>query len=92
MGKKSFTSEEIIQHLRTLEIEQAKGVTIEDFARKISVHPVTISKWKREFGGMRVDQAKKLKDLEKENARLKKLVAEQALDCAILKEALSGNY
>lgn len=92
MAKKKYTPEEIIGHLRTLEIEQSKGQTVEDFARKISVHPVTISKWKKEYGGMRVEQAKRLRDLEKENARLKKIVADQALDNSILKEALEGNY
>ena len=64
MSRKKYKPEEIIQHLRTLEIEQAKGKTIEDVARKISVHPVTLSKWKKEYSGMRVDQARRLKELE----------------------------
>lgn len=92
MARKSYQTEEIIKHLRTLEIERAKGKTIEEVARTIGVHQVTLAKWKREYGGIQVDQAKRLKDLEKENSRLKKIIADQALDNSILKEALSGNY
>ncbi len=80
MARKRFTPEEIIQKLRTAEIEQSKGATQEEAARKIGVTAVTLSRWKAEFGGMRVDQAKRLKELEQENARLKKIVADQALD------------
>ena len=92
MARKSYATEEIIKHLRTVEIEKAKGKTIEETARQIGVHPVTIAKWKREYGGLQLDQAKRLKDREKENARLKRIVADQALDNSIMKEALSGNY
>lgn len=92
MARKSYQTEEIIKHLRTLEIERAKGKTIEEVARTIGVHQVTLAKWKREYGGIQLDQAKRLKDLEKENSRLKKIIADQALDNSILKEALSGNY
>jgi putative transposase len=60
--------------------------------RKLEISEQTYYKWRREYGGMRTDQAKRLKDLERENARLKKLVADQALDNSILKEAISGNY
>lgn len=86
MARKRYTPEEIIQHLRTAEIEQSKGASQEEAARKIGVTPVTLSRWKSEFGGMRVDQAKRLKELEQENMRLKKIVADQALDNLILKE------
>jgi len=92
MARKSYQTEEIIKHLRTLEIERAKGKTIEEVARTIGVHQVTLAKWKREYGGIQLDQAKRLKDLEKENSRLKKIIADQALDNSILKEALTGNY
>ena len=92
MARKKYTPEEIIQHLRTAEIEQNKGATQEEAARKIGVTPVTLSRWKAEFGGMRVDQAKRLKELEQENARLKKIVADQALDNLILKEVSKGNF
>lgn len=92
MARKKYSPEEIIQHLRTLEIAQAKGQTLEEFARKVSIHPVTLSKWRRKYNGMNVPDAKKLKDLEKENARLKKLLAEAELDKAALKEVIGGNY
>lgn len=92
MARRTYATEEIIKHLRTLEIEKAKGKTVEDVARSIGVHAVTLAKWKREYGGLQLDQAKRLKELEKENSRLKKIVADQALDNSILKEALSGNY
>lgn len=92
MARKRYTPEEIIQKLRTAEIEQSKGATQEEAARKIGVTSVTLSRWKAEFGGMRVDQAKRLKELEQENARLKKIVADQALDNLILKEVSKGNF
>lgn len=92
MPRKRFTPEEIIQHLRTAEIEQSKGMSQEEAARKVGVTPVTLSRWKSEFGGLRVDQAKRLKELEQENARLKKIVADQALDNLILKEVAKGNF
>jgi len=92
MARKRYTPEEIIQHLRTAEIEQSKGSSQEEGARKIGVTPVTLSRWKAEFGGMRIDQAKRLKELEQENARLKKIVADQAIDNLILKEVAKGNF
>ena len=92
MARKRHTPEEIIQHLRTAEIEQSKGSTQEEAARKIGVTPVTLARWKAEFGGLRVDQAKRLKELEQENTRLKKIVADQALDNLILKEVSKGNF
>lgn len=92
MARKRYTPEEIIQHLRTAELEQSKGLTQEQAARKIGVTPVTLSRWKSEFGGMRVDQAKRLKELEQENTRLKRIVADQALDNLILKEVAKGNF
>jgi transposase-like protein len=92
MAKKRNTPEEIITHLRTVEIEQTKGATLEEAARKVGVTPTTISRWKAEYGGLRVDQAKRLKELEQENARLKKVVADQALDNQILKEVAKGNF
>jgi transposase-like protein len=92
MPKKRYTPEEIITHLRTVEIEQAKGTTLEEASRKVGVTPQTVSRWKAEFGGLRVDQAKRLKELEQENTRLKKIVADQALDNLILKEVAKGNF
>ncbi len=92
MPKKRYKTEEIIQHLRTVEIEQSKGTTQEEVARKIGVTVTTLIRWKKEFGGLRVDQAKELRQLKDENGRLKKLVANQALDIDILKVAALGNF
>lgn len=92
MARKRYTPEEIIQHLRTVELEQGKGMKLEQAAKKVGVTPQTIVRWRNEYGGMKVDQAKRLKELEKENARLKRVVADMALDNAILKDVASGNF
>ena len=92
MAKKNYKAEEIIQHLRTHELNIERGMGKDESARKIGVTLQTINSWKREYGGLRIDQAKRLKELEKENAQLKKALANEVLDKAILKEALSGNY
>lgn len=92
MPKKRHTPEEIIQHLRTVEVEQSKGTSIEEAARKIGVTPPTLARWKAEYGGLRVDQAKRMKELEQENARLKKIVADLSIDNSILKEVAKGNF
>lgn len=92
MAKKRHSAEEIIQHLRTADIEQSKGTTLEDTARKIGVTPPTLARWRAEYGGLRVDQAKRLKELEQENIRLKKIVADLSIDNSILKEVAKGNF
>ena len=92
MARKKHKAEEIIQHLRTVEIEQAKGATLEQAAKVVGVSYQTIIRWKKEFGGLDVEQAKRLKELEVENSRLKRVVADQALDISILKEVSRGNY
>ena len=92
MGQKRHTPEQIIRKLRQAEVELAKGQSAVEVARKLGITEQTYCRWGKEYGGLRVDQAKRLKELEKENARLKKLVAEQALDNAIMKEAASGNF
>ena len=92
MSTKRYSTEEIIGYLRTVELEQAKGLTIEEAARKIGVAKSTIARWKSEFGGLRIDQAKRLKELELENTRLKKIVANMAIDNSILKEVARGNF
>ena len=92
MARKKHSTEEIIQHLRTLEIEQARGSSIEDAAKKIGVTTTTLARWRKEFGGLKIDQAKKLKELELENSRLKKLVADLSIDNQILKEVSKGNF
>ncbi len=92
MGRKHHTPEQIIRKLREAEVELARGQSTAEVARKLGIAEQTYYRWRREYGGLRLDQAKRLKELEKENARLKKLVADQALDNAILKEVSSGNF
>jgi putative transposase len=91
MPKKRMTAEQIIPKLREAEVELAQQKTVAQACKKIGVTQQTYYRWRKEYGGLRMDQAKRLKDLEKENARLKKLVAEAELDKAILREAASGN-
>ena len=92
MARKRYTPEEIIQHLPTVELEQGKGTSLDHAAKKVGVAPQTIVRQRNEYGGMKVDQAKRLKELEKENARLKNIVAGQAIDMVILKDVTSGNF
>ena len=92
MGRKRHTAEQIIAKLREAEVELAKGQTLAGVARQLEITEQTYYRWRKEYGGLRVDQARRLKELEKENGRLKKLVADQALDNAILKEVASGNF
>ena len=92
MVRRSFTPEQIINELREAEIHVNQGISIAEASRKIGVTQQTYYRWRKEYGGLRIEQAKRLKNLEKENARLKKLVADLALDNAILKEAAEGNF
>jgi putative transposase len=92
MVRRSYTPEQIINKLREAEILLNQGATIAEASRKIGVTEQTYYRWRKEYGGMRIEQAKRLKDLEKENARLKKLVADISLDNAILKEVAEGNF
>ncbi len=92
MPKKRYTAEQIILHLREAEVELAKGQATGEVCRKLGITEQTYFRWRKEYGSLRVDQVTRLKELERENGRLKKLVADQALDLAILKEASSGNF
>ena len=92
MVRKNFTPEQIINKLREAEVHINQGVFISEASRKIGVTEQTYYRWRKEYGGLRIEQAKKLKNLEKENTRLKKLVADLSLDNAILKEAAEGNF
>ena len=83
-------AEQIIPKLREVEVELGRGKTVAEAAKKIGVTEQTYYRWKKKFGGLRIDQAKKLKELEKENSRLKRLLADAELDKAILREAASG--
>jgi transposase-like protein len=91
MKKKEFTPEQIITMPREAEVLLSQGTTAVEVSRKLGITEQTYYRWRREYGGMRVEQAKRLKELERENARLKKLVADLSLDNAILKEAALGN-
>ena len=90
-GKK-ISAEQTIAKLREAEVELARGKKVPEAAKKIGVTEQTYYRWKKEYGGLRLDQAKRLKELEKENARLKRLLADAELDKAILREAASGNF
>jgi putative transposase len=92
MAKKGYTPEQIINKLREVEILLSQGETIAVISKKIGVSAHTYYRWRKEYGGMRVDQARRLKELEQENSRLKKLIADLSLDNAILKEASRGNF
>ena len=92
MVKKAFKAEQIIGKLREAEVLLSQGATVAEASRKISITEQTYYRWRKEYGGMRVEQAKRLKELEKENSRLKKLVADISLDNAILKEVAEGNF
>ena len=92
MVRKTYTPEQIINKLREAEIHINQGDSIAEASRKTGVTEQTYYRWRREYGGLRIEQAKKLKTLEKENTRLKKLVADLSLDNAILKEAAEGNF
>ena len=92
MSKKRYGSEQIITKLREVEIMLSKGSTIGEASKKIGVTEQTYYRWRKLYGGMKVEQAKRLKELEKENFRLKRLVADLSLDNAILKEVSLGNF
>jgi putative transposase len=92
MVKKGYTSEQIINKLREAEIILSQGASVAEASRKIGIVEQTYYRWRKEYGGMRVEQARRLKELEKENARLKKLVADLSLDNSILKEVAQGNF
>lgn len=92
MATKRFTVEQIIGMLRQTELELAKGRTAGQVVKQLGITEQTYYRWRKEYGGLRTDQAKRYKELERENERLKKLVANLSLDNAILKEAASGNF
>ncbi len=92
MVRKKYSAEQIIGKLREDEVLLSQGETVALVTRKIGVSDVTYYHWRKEYGGLTIDQAKRLKDLEVENSRLKKLVADLSLDNSILKEAARGNF
>ena len=92
MARKRYTAEQIITKLREAEVELAKGQTTPQVCKKLGISDQTYYRWRKEYGGLRVDQAKRLKHLEQENARLKKVVADLSLDNSILREVSSGKF
>jgi len=91
MARKRYSAEQIIVKLREAEVLEAKSKSLGEIARSIGTAEQTLIRWRKEYGGLRLEQAKRFKELEKENIRLKRLVADLSLDKAILKDAASGN-
>lgn len=91
MSRKRFSAEEIVNKLRHADVLIAQGQTVAQVCKEIGVTDQTYYRWRKEYGGLKTDQAKRLKELERENSRLKKLVADLSLDKAILEEACRGN-
>ena len=92
MARKRLQPEEIILKLREVEIQQGKGLDLIAACRNVGITDATYYRWRKRFGGMQIDQAKKYKEMERENSRLKKIVANLSLDNEILKEAARGNF
>ncbi len=92
MSSRRHSTEQIIRKLREAEIELAKGRSVREVCKHLGVTDQTYYRWRKEYGGIRTDQARRLKELERENGRLKKVVADLTLDNVILKEAASGNF
>jgi transposase-like protein len=92
MGRKTFTAEQIIFKLREVEVMVGQGASIVEACRRIAVTEQTYYRWRKEYGGMGTEQLKRLKELEKENARLKRVVADLSLEKAILAEVARGNF
>jgi putative transposase len=90
--KKRHTPEQIVRMLRQAEAELAVGASVPEIAKRLGISEATFHRWRNQYGGMNTDAMKRLKELEKENARLKKIVADQAVDIDILKEVSRGNF
>jgi transposase-like protein len=91
MGKKRFSSEQIITKLRQIEVQLAQGKSIALACKEAGISEQSYYRWRKEYGGLQIEQAKRLKDLERENARLRRLVAELSLEKQILKDISQGN-
>ncbi len=92
MARRKHTPEQVINNLRRAEVAIAEGCTVAEASRQIGVTQQTFYRWRAEYGGLRIDQARRLKQLEAENTRLKRAVADLTVDNQILKEAAEGNY
>lgn len=92
MSTKRFKPEQVVNLLRQIEVEVANGKSTPQACRDAGIHTQTYYRWRKEFGGLKLDQAKRLKELEKENSRLKRLVAELSLEKQVLREVAQGNF
>ncbi len=92
MSTKTYTVEQIIAKLREAEVALSRGQTVQEVCRALGIHDTTYYRWRQMYGGLKVDQAKRLKELERENARLKQAGADLTLDKLLLKEAAEGNF
>ena len=92
MKQKRFKAEQIVVMPREAEIQLAKGLDIDEVSRALGISKQSYYRWRKEYGGLKIDQARRMKGLEKENVRLKKIVADLTLDNSILKEAAQGNF
>ena len=92
MKRKKFKAEQIVVMLREAEVQMAKGLDTTEVCRNLGISEQTYYRWRKEYGGLKLDQAKRLKELERENARLKKIVADLSIDNSILKEVSRGNF
>ena len=92
MGRRTFTPEQIVAKLRQIEVLMASGKVAALACKEADISEQTYYRWRKEYGGLELDQAKRMKDLERENSRLKKAVADLTLDKLVLREALEGNY
>jgi transposase-like protein len=92
MARKKHSAEEIIGKLREAEVLLAQGKKVPDACRQLGISEQSYDRWRNEYGGLKIDQAQRLKDLERENAQLRRAVADLTLDKLILKEAASGNF
>ncbi len=92
MPRKQFTSEQIIIKLREAEVLLSQGMTVVEVARQLEISEQTYYRWRKEYGGLKTDQARRMKDLEKENLRLRRAISDLTLDKLILQEAAKGNF
>jgi transposase-like protein len=92
MARQRFSAEQIIHKLREADVALASGTQVKQVCRQLNITDTTCCRWRREHGGPKVDQAKRMKELEAENARLERIVANQAIDMAILREVASGHF
>lgn len=92
MPKKTFKPEEIISKLREAQVRFSQGASVAEVVRALQISEVTYYRWRKEYGGMKVEQAKRLKEVERENSRLRKAVTDLTLDKLILEEAAKGNF